>query len=233
MRREAEPGDSRSEITDFNIEWSVEHTLGESADVDVSDLRVKVLDGIARLTGVVNTLREKDLAARIAEKLPGVRGVENDIVIDGNREPTNSKLYRAVADALADFPPDDPAAIGVRSVCDGVAYLVGNAASALEAKRAAEIASGVPGIKMVVNEISIAPGVPMGEIDIKNTVEDALTSNEKLDARDIEVCVDHTDVYLDGCVDDEDEMHIAEETAAGASGVRQVINRLHTRQGEY
>jgi len=53
----------------------------EMSRINMIDVRVNVLDGVVYLDGTVDTYGQKELAQKIAEKIPGVRLVQNDLVI--------------------------------------------------------------------------------------------------------------------------------------------------------
>jgi len=53
-----------------------------------ADLRVGVLNGIAHLVGEVSSLEVRIAAAKLAEEVPGVRGVVNRIEAPGAPSPS-------------------------------------------------------------------------------------------------------------------------------------------------
>lgn len=230
MRSNSEPDNSQPEEAKAGLLWLIENALGKSPDVNISNLQIRLIGGAVLLMGTINTLREKNTASEIAKSIPGVVEVENDLVIVDNCERSDEELFEAVDMALGNYPPDNPTSIGVRMVENGVAYISGKALSDMETRTAEEIASRVPGIKKVVNEIGVAPGIPLDDVDVKNVVEDALAADPRVDRLAVEVCVDHRNVYLDGEVDDEDSIDAAYEAADSAPGVKQVINRLRVRE---
>jgi len=59
----------------------------EISNINMTSVRVNVLDGVAYLDGSVDTIRQKELARRIAESVQGVRYVQNDLVIGFHIEP--------------------------------------------------------------------------------------------------------------------------------------------------
>jgi osmotically-inducible protein OsmY len=181
------------------------------------------------LTGTVDALSQKQAAGRIARNTPGVKQVENDLVVTSTKLLEDEELLEAVEEALGDFPPSDPARIGVRMVEDGIVYLTGKATSALEARQAANVASRVPGVKGIVSEIDIAPGEPVSDIDIRNGVADALSDDTRIDAFQVEISVEDGEVRLDGFVEDENQVRLASKIAAGVPGVKRVTNRLRGR----
>lgn len=59
----------------------------EMSPINMVDVRVNVLDGVVYLDGKVDTYKQKDLARRITEAIPGVRYVQNDLNIGFHIEP--------------------------------------------------------------------------------------------------------------------------------------------------
>ena len=53
--------------------------LTEHPDIDASDIEVIVSDGTVRLTGNVDDRETKRLAERVAETVPGVEDVQNEL----------------------------------------------------------------------------------------------------------------------------------------------------------
>jgi len=53
----------------------------EISDINTNNVKVSVLDGVAHLDGTVDTYKQRDRARRIAESVPGVRYVQNDLII--------------------------------------------------------------------------------------------------------------------------------------------------------
>lgn len=53
--------------------------VGSDPDAKVGDLGVEMKDGVATLTGVVETQSQKDKASKLAKKVKGVKQVVNNI----------------------------------------------------------------------------------------------------------------------------------------------------------
>jgi osmotically-inducible protein OsmY len=53
--------------------------VGSDPDAKVGDLGVEMKDGVATLTGVVETQSQKDKASKLARKVKGVKQVVNNI----------------------------------------------------------------------------------------------------------------------------------------------------------
>ena len=115
------------------------------------------------------------------------------------------------------------------TVKDGVVVLSGAASSFLERKAAFEDAWSVSGVFSVENHLRVAApiGVPIrGDSEIKVNIEKLLEWNPALEASEIKVSVQSSNVILEGVVDSFWKKVYAEELADGASGVIKVTNNL-------
>lgn len=223
------PNISESTTRDHKLAGATIKALGESADVDIRDIKVDALRGTVRLTGVVNTLFEKRRAGVIASNIEGVERVQNNLVISPTNTPDDDELYECLDRALGGFPEWDPTAVGIRKVCDGIAYIAGNVTSVDERLQAGKIAQSVPGIKQVVNEIDIAVGEPLDDVTIQTFVSDEISNDARIDPFDIHVGVEHGHVTLEGEVEDAEAVSAAAERASAAPGVKGVKNHLTAR----
>jgi osmotically-inducible protein OsmY len=66
---------------DSNITNTIRTRFVEDSVVHVLDVGVTTLNGNVRLTGVVNSDRERQRAVQIAQRVKGVRNVSNEIGI--------------------------------------------------------------------------------------------------------------------------------------------------------
>ena len=71
--------------SDERMQEDINDRLTWHGQVDASEVMVDVKDGIAKLTGTVNSRYEKRLAEDIAESIPGVVDVENNLKINSQR----------------------------------------------------------------------------------------------------------------------------------------------------
>jgi osmotically-inducible protein OsmY len=126
----------------------------------------------------------------------------------------------------------------------GVATLDGVVRTDAERQRAEEIASQVPGVDEVVNELTVAPPVTVAAVDnakvttnrentnTEETVTQRLRMDAALGSREIRVVADGltNTVTLSGTVSTEDEKERAGRIAVSAFPVGQVRNQLEVRE---
>ena len=61
---------------------AIERGLARNWSIDDEDIQVRVTGNNVTLTGMVDSIYQKDEAGRIAWNAPGVRSVDNEMVID-------------------------------------------------------------------------------------------------------------------------------------------------------
>ena len=82
--------------SDERMQEDINDRLTWHGQVDATEINVEVQDGIATLTGTVNSRQEKRLAEDIAESIPGVMDVQNNLKINNrgtwNRSESNMEM---------------------------------------------------------------------------------------------------------------------------------------------
>lgn len=64
-----------------NLSQSVQEALMNSDELAVSRIQVETVQNTVILKGYVKKIRQSDIAEQIARQVPGVQGVENNIVV--------------------------------------------------------------------------------------------------------------------------------------------------------
>ena len=80
------------ERSDERIREDVCETLVRHAEVDPSEIEVKVLQGEVTLSGTVDESRSRRLAEEIVEGLPGVKDVRNEIRVSRSKDTTGMHI---------------------------------------------------------------------------------------------------------------------------------------------
>jgi osmotically-inducible protein OsmY len=68
--------------SDDRIQEDINDRLTWHGQIDATEVQVEVKDGIATITGTVNSRQDKRLAEYIAESIPGVMDVQNNLKIN-------------------------------------------------------------------------------------------------------------------------------------------------------
>jgi osmotically-inducible protein OsmY/sporulation protein YlmC with PRC-barrel domain len=138
-----------SRCNDTEIANEIGDAFRRQQQEDLSDVRVRVDQGDAHLTGTTRNVAGKALAEHLARSMPCVRSVTNDLLPD-------SLLSARIEAVLAENPETalEPVDVLVRS---GVITLIGRV-STFEAKEAAEkVARSAAGPRVVLNELEVRP----------------------------------------------------------------------------
>src|ERR1700736_1056920 len=86
--------------TDSELRRDMERELEAEPSVDERRIGVAVLDGIVTLTGEARSYAEKWQAERTVERVSGVRGIVNELLVKPATERSDIDIARAAADAL-------------------------------------------------------------------------------------------------------------------------------------
>jgi osmotically-inducible protein OsmY len=211
--------------TDSDIKRDVEAELKWDPDIDPTDIGVAVKSGVVTLTGFARSYSQKYQAERDAKRVLGVRGLANDIAVrlPADSQRPDPEIARDAVEALKAELPYSSANMKV-VVKDGWLSLEGSAEWNYQRTRAEEAVRRVKGIKGVSNLIVLKPRVAATEI--KSKIEDAFRRNAEIDAKNITVEANGSEVILKGSVRSWAERQEAERAAWRAPGVTNVDNRI-------
>lgn len=184
----------RSDHSDTQIEREVETALALDPATEHWEIDALVSDGQVTLRGSVESLAEKSLATRVAKGVRGVRGVENDIVIDFPVDRTDQDIAHDVTELLRWNTIVDAGAIEVE-VEDDVVTLSGQVDSLYE-KQLAERLAEVTGVHEVdISNLDVrwtdrdGDALPRTGQELQQAVRMSLSLDPRLEAfePDIEV----------------------------------------------
>ncbi|OAT81202.1 transporter [Desulfotomaculum copahuensis] len=121
-------------------------------------LKADVVDGKARVTGVVDTLAEREQVRQLVSRLNGIRAVENGVAVSTDGAITDDDVTFEVAEELAADPEINHRGISAKSV-KGVVYLQGTVDSEEEQEAALAAATRARGVKEVISRLKVSrPG---------------------------------------------------------------------------
>jgi osmotically-inducible protein OsmY len=211
--------------SDERIHEDILNELKWDYRVQPNEVGVAVKDGIATLTGWVDSYAKKMAAEDAARRVRGVRAVVNDIEVHlpGSAVKTDPEIAadaRRAIDLNVLIPKDK---IQV-TVSQGVVRLEGDVEWNYQKDEAERVVRRLPGVKGVTNLIAVRPRVEPHEL--KRKIEDALVRNAQTDAERINVDVQGSKVVLTGMVHSWAEKREAERVAWMAPGVTSVDNRI-------
>src|SRR6476660_5843560 len=196
------------------------------------DVKASVEDGIVTLTGTVDLYQRKLDAAKLARKMPNAQGVRNLITVAGANVP-DEQLEQKLATKLTYVREGydsafDYFAIGVK---DGVVTIEGQDRTGVGKDEAMADIATMPGVKDVVDRISIAP-VSMFDDGLRLRALRAIYSDPALSkyaidpARPIRIIIANGHVTLYGVVNNAMDKQIAGIRAGQLFGAFSVENKL-------
>lgn len=211
--------------TDSQLRLDILEQLRADERIGPSVIDVAVHDGSVTLSGVLDNFPARAAAARAANRVAGVRSIQNEILVHlaPHCRRTDDDIAHDAACAMSwDIEVPDHA-IKTR-VHDAWIWISGEADwhyQRLAAERAVE---NIVGVRGVTNLVRIKPRVP--DTDTKAQIEAALQRNARLGAQQIAVVAQEGSVFLFGVVWSCLDRMAAEETAWSAPGVTEVDNRV-------
>ncbi len=207
-------------------------------------ITISTRDGIVTLTGSVNEESHKLLARETLAGLPGVKSVDDRLILKGESPPVNSDAWVNEKVIAALRAHRDVRGIKNEvNVKDGVVTLRGEAASLEQKNLDTEYVSDVVGVKEVKNEMT-APKAHVKHV--KKTIENKIDAlEEKIDdasitglvkmtllyhratsALDTRVQTNNATVTLSGNAKSENEKALAAKYAGAVHGVKSVNNQM-------
>lgn len=193
----------------------------------MSDINVNVRKGIASVSGVVDVLNDRTKVEYVISKIPGVKKVENNLIIATDGDISDEKILEMINKKLSDKP--DVQEIGIE-VHKGIALLMGKIKNVAQEKKAMNIVSKVIGVKEVISKLQLKDEYKKDAASIVNEIERLFSLEEKLDVQDIHIEVKEGKVVLKGTVDKANQAVLAEEISSTVAGVRKVLNKLQATE---
>jgi len=226
----------RASETDDRIESSFTNSFVYKTYLKDEKIKINSQDGIVTLTGAVWNDTHKPMAQDVAEALPGVKSVDNQIEIKGDRPAENSDSWVSmkVKTALV-FHSNVNAHKTDVSVKDGIVTLKGEAASQAQKDLTTEFAKDVAGVKSVNNEMTVATTTPPPNTTVGEKIDDAsitaqvkgsLLSHRSTSAVSTKVTTTDGVVTLSGIAKNAAEKDLVSKLAADIEGVKSVVNRM-------
>jgi len=196
------------------------------------NVQTSVEDGIVTLTGTVDLYQRKLDAAKLARKTPNAQGVRNLITVAGPNVPDvqlEEKLAKKLTYVREGYDSTfDYFALGVK---DGVVTIEGQDYTGVGRDEAMAEIANMPGVKDVVDNVSIAPVSPFDDgirlRVLRAVYGDPVLNKYAIDpARPIRIIVANGHVTLYGEVDSVMDKNVAGIRAGGVFGAFSVDNKL-------
>lgn len=214
--------------TDDRIESSFKKSYVYKMYLKDENIQITSKEGLVTLSGDVLDETHKPMAQDVAEALPGVKGVQNTIVLKNDKSDTWLKMK--VQTALA-FHANVNASSTDVSVKDGIVTLKGKAINQAQKDLTSEYAKDVEGVKSVNNEMTIAKaddtlGEKIDDASITAQVKMSLMLHRSTGAIRTSVTTNNGIVTVSGNAHSEAEKDLVSKLCEDVPGVNNVVNKM-------
>ncbi len=231
----------RASETDDRIEASAKSSYVFKTFLKDDAVTTASNEGKVTLTGTVAYDFHKGLAQDTVEGLPGVKSVDNQLVVKGEPPVKNSDLWltQQVRNTLMVHRSVNAAGTEI-STKDGTVLLGGEASSIAQKELTTEYAGDVEGVKWVTNEMTVAkePAAPertllekIDDASITAQIRLALLTHHSTSALRTELKTVDGVVTVDGVAKNTAERSLVTKLVTDIRGVSSVVNQM-TIKGE-
>ncbi|MDP3587886.1 MAG: BON domain-containing protein [Sulfuricurvum sp.] len=213
---------------DDRIESSFKKSYVYKTYLKDENIKISSKNGIVKLSGEVLDESHKPMAQDTVEALPGVKSVENTIVIKNDKSDTWIKIK--IQTVLA-FHSNVNASKADVNVKNGVVTLKGKAISQAQKELTAEYAKDVEGVKEVKNEMTLVQaddtiGEKIDDASITAQVKMTLMMHKSTGVIRTNVTTNNGIVTLSGKAKSEAERDLVTKLAEDVQGVNNVVNKM-------
>lgn len=204
----------------------------------LSDEKVKIQskDGAVTLSGEVSNQSHKSMAADTVENLPGVKSVDNQLVVKSAAEHSDGWIEFKVKSALLYRRSVSGSKTSV-AVKDGIVTLTGDASSQAQKELTEEYAKDIEGVKAVKNELKVSaepPARTVGEViddaSITAQVKSALLTHRSTSAIKTKVTTREGLVTVGGEAKNQAEKDLVTKLVNDVNGVKSVVNNMEVKR---
>jgi osmotically-inducible protein OsmY len=222
--------------TDTRIESSAAKSYVFKTYLKDDSITTVSKDGVVTLTGTVSEPSHKSLAQDTVESLPGVKSVDNQLLLKGEQPAEHSDTWISMKVKSALLFHRDVSATGTSVyVKDGVVTLQGEAGSLAQKELTTEYAKDVENVKEVKNDMTVAKTPPAPDSTLGDKIDDAsitaqvkssLMAHRSTSALKTSVSTSGGVVTLAGVAKNAAERTLATKLATDIKGVDSVINNM-------
>ena len=222
--------------TDDRIESSAAKSHVFKTYLKDDSIKTESKDGVVTLTGTVTESSHKSLAENTVESLPGVKSVNNQLVVSGEQPKEHSDTWISMKVKSNLLFHRNVSATGTTVyVNQGVVTLQGVADNLAQKELTTEYAMDVDNVKSVKNNMTIAAspkdapetlGEKIDDASITAQVKSALLSHRSTSALHTTVSTTDGVVTLSGIAKNEAEKSLVTKLATDIKGVVSVINNM-------
>jgi osmotically-inducible protein OsmY len=226
----------RASSTDSRIESSAAKSYVFKTYLKDDSIKTESKDGVVTLTGTVTKASDKSLAEDTVAGLPGVKSVDNQLLVKGEQPAEHSDTWIGMKVKSALLFHRNVSATGTTVyVKDGIVTLQGEASSVAQKELTTEYAKDIDNVKEVNNEMTIAktPAAPdatigdkIDDASITAQVKSSLLSHRSTSAMHTGVTTTDGVVTLSGIAKNDAEKSLVTKLTSDINGVTSVINNM-------
>ena len=145
----ADQATAQGALPDATITTNVQGQFASHGVTEKTQINITTAQGVVTLSGTARSLAAKDEAGDVAKKVPGVKGVNNNLVIDLVPDQT---IMSEIKDGFEQHGVIKATHITVTSV-QGAVTLTGTANSPAAKDEAGDVAKAARGVKSITNNV--------------------------------------------------------------------------------
>jgi len=222
--------------TDSRIESSAAKSYTFKTTLKEDSIKTESKQGVVTLTGTVAEASHKSLAEDTVASLPGVKSVNNQLVVSGEQPAEHSDTWITTKVKTALLFHRNVSGSGTTVYTkDGVVTLQGVASSEAQKELTGEYAKDIDNVKSVKNEMTVAPtpatasettGDKIDDASITAQVKSALLAHHSTSAMHTTVSTTDGVVTLGGPARNDAEKSLVTKLTTDINGVVSVINNM-------
>jgi hyperosmotically inducible protein len=226
----------RAADTDSRIESSAAKSYVFKTTLKDDSIKTESKDGVVTLTGTVADASHKSLAEDTVASLPGVKSVDNQLVVSGEQPAEHSDAWITMKVKTALLFHRNVSATGTSVYTkDGIVTLQGEASSMAQKELTTEYARDIDNVKSVNNEMTVAKTAVTPDATVEGKIDDAsitaevkssLFSHSSTSAMHTKVSTTDGVVTLSGIAKNDAEKSLVTKLAADINGVTSVVNNM-------
>lgn len=219
---------------DSSIESSAKNSYVFKTYLKGDDIKVDSKDGAVTLTGSVASSHNKSLAQETVADLPGVKSVDNKLVVKGTAPAENSDAWLTTKVKTMLLFHRNVSAMTDVDAKNGIVTLKGKAHNQAQLDLTTEYVKDVEGVKGVNNQMTVGKiaekkqtvGQKIDDASITAQVKITLLYHRSTSALNTSVETKRGVVTLSGKAKSGAEMDLAAKFAKDVNGVQSVNNRM-------
>ena len=222
--------------TDSRIESSAKKSYVFKTYLKHDSIKVDSMDGVVTLTGTVAEASQRALAENTVAGLPGVKSVDNQLIINGDQPPEHSDGWISMKVKTVLLFHRHVNGFGTTVyVKDGVVTLQGEASSVAQKELTTEYVKDIDNVKEVNNEMTVAATPPAPDSTVGDKIDDAsitaqvksaLMTHHSTSAMHTKVSTTDGVVTLSGIAKNDAEKTLVTKLVNDIKGVNSVVNNM-------